>query len=57
MQLSLLQSRVITPVNQNWDNWFDNEPVSSGFMDDREQPKLQERQSLDKLKIGRSYLF
>jgi len=31
-------SRVITPVNQCWDSWFDASPTSSEFMIDREQP-------------------
>jgi antitoxin VapB len=39
-------SRIITPANQTWDSWFDNTPVSDDFMNDREQPVLQERDSL-----------
>ncbi len=40
-------SRVITPANQCWDSWFDSPPASSEFMVDREQPLLQERESLN----------
>lgn len=40
-------SRIITPANQSWDSWFDSPPVSNDFMADREQPALQERESLD----------
>ncbi len=39
-------SRIITPANQTWDSWFDNAPVSDDFMNDREQPVLQERDPL-----------
>ncbi len=37
-------SRIITPVNQCWDNWFDSETTSSEFMTSREQPLAQERE-------------
>jgi antitoxin VapB len=40
-------SRIITPANQSWDNWFDSPSASSDFMADREQPPLQERESFD----------
>ena len=40
-------SRIITPVNQSWDSWFDSFPVSDDFMADREQPAHQTRESLD----------
>ena len=36
-------TRVITPVEQSWDSWFDTAPVSYAFMKDREQPKLQDK--------------
>lgn len=39
-------SRIITPANQTWDAWFEGAPVSDDFMTDREQPALQERESL-----------
>ena len=31
-------SRIVSPVNQSWDSWFDSAPVSDDFMFDREQP-------------------
>ncbi len=40
-------SRIVTPVNQSWDSWFDSSPVSDDFMTEREQPMHQERESLD----------
>lgn len=40
-------SRIITPVNKTWDSWFDSAPVSADFMNNREQPELQERESFD----------
>ncbi len=40
-------SRIVTPINQSWDSWFDSEPVSDDFMTNREQPEYQERESLD----------
>ncbi len=40
-------SRIITPANQSWDSWFDSPVASKDFMVDREQPALQERESLD----------
>ncbi len=39
-------SRIVTPINQSWDSWFDSQPVSDDFMIDREQPVSQERESL-----------
>ncbi len=40
-------SRIVTPINQSWDSWFDGPSVSDDFMTDREQPMPQERESLD----------
>lgn len=40
-------SRIVTPINQSWDSWFDDSSVSEDFMTDREQPMSQERESLD----------
>ena len=37
-------SRVISPVGSSWDVWFDTwEPVSDGFVVDRESQAPQER--------------
>jgi antitoxin VapB len=40
-------SRIVAPINQSWDSWFDRSPVSNDFMIDREQSVTQERESLD----------
>ncbi len=39
-------SRIVTPINQSWDSWFDSESVSDDFMANREQPEHQEREAL-----------
>ncbi len=38
--------RIITPADQSWDNWFAASGVSHDFMEDREQPEDQVRESL-----------
>ncbi len=38
--------RVITPVGQSWDDWFDTPGVSDDFMTDRVQPEDQVREPL-----------
>ncbi len=43
--LSLGRSRLITPVGESWDSWFDEVGVSDDFMQKREQPADQERES------------
>ena len=40
------QSWVITPSEQSWAAWFNDEGVSDDFMMDREQPAAQERTAL-----------
>ncbi len=40
-------TRVIAPANQLWDSWFEATPVSDDFMEYREQPVLQQRESFD----------
>lgn len=44
--VSIGNSRLITPVNQTWDLWFEGKSVTSDFMDERDQPEAQERESL-----------
>ena len=39
------RTRIITPAGESWDSWFDGDSVSADFMNDREQPAVQERQS------------
>ena len=36
-------ARLITPVGQAWDSWFEGEGVSDDFMNERNQPRQQER--------------
>jgi len=36
-------ARLITPVGQAWDSWFEGEGVSDDFMNERDQPRQQER--------------
>ncbi|MDD0734261.1 toxin-antitoxin system antitoxin VapB [Shigella sonnei] len=37
------RTRIITPAGETWDEWVDS--VSADFMDNREQPGMQERES------------
>ncbi|EFS3807075.1 TPA: toxin-antitoxin system antitoxin VapB [Escherichia coli] len=39
------RTRIITPAGESWDSWFDGDSVSADFMNDREQPAIQERES------------
>ncbi|WP_459206308.1 type II toxin-antitoxin system VapB family antitoxin [Pseudomonas sp. MLB6B] len=39
------RTRIITPAGESWDSWFDGEGVSADFMEDREQPVDQVRES------------
>ncbi|WP_122613386.1 type II toxin-antitoxin system VapB family antitoxin [Pseudomonas viridiflava] len=32
------RSRVISPVSENWDKWFEDDNVSDDFMKERGQP-------------------
>ena len=38
--------RMISPVSQSWDEWFDGPGVSSDFMTERKQPRDQRRETL-----------
>lgn len=40
--LVLGRSRLITPVGESWDSWFDGPGVTEDFMKEREQPADQE---------------
>lgn len=35
------RSRLITPVGESWQSWFDGPTVSADFMAEREQPTEQ----------------
>ncbi|HAM4876537.1 toxin-antitoxin system antitoxin VapB [Escherichia marmotae] len=39
------RTRIITPAGESWDSWFDGDNVCADFMNDREQPAVQERES------------
>ena len=43
--VALGNTRLITPAGQAWDAWFDSEGVSADFMNEREQPAHQQRES------------
>jgi antitoxin VapB len=43
--IAIGRARIITPVGETWDSWFDGPNVSPDFMTEREQPELQERES------------
>ncbi|SDI52406.1 type II toxin-antitoxin system VapB family antitoxin [Pseudomonas abietaniphila] len=43
--IAIGRTRIITPAGESWDSWFDGESVSADFMDDREQPADQTRES------------
>ncbi|MGF6095886.1 type II toxin-antitoxin system VapB family antitoxin [Pseudomonas sp. 18175] len=43
--VSIGRARIITPAGESWDSWFDGEGVTPDFMNDREQPAEQERES------------
>lgn len=39
------RARLIVPAGEAWDSWFEGEGVSDDFMNEREQPEQQERES------------
>lgn len=44
--ISLGRARLLVPAGEGWDMWFDAPSVSSDFMESRDQPLDQERESL-----------
>ncbi|HOY23888.1 MAG TPA: type II toxin-antitoxin system VapB family antitoxin [Cellvibrio sp.] len=44
--VALGRSRLIAPAGEAWDSWFEGEGVSADFMNERDQPEPQERESL-----------
>ncbi|WP_226488439.1 type II toxin-antitoxin system VapB family antitoxin [Pseudomonas sp. B20] len=40
------RTRIIFPVGEMWNSWFDGENVSDDFMAERGQPAEQQRESL-----------
>lgn len=41
--LAVGRTRIISPADEEWDSWFDGDNVVSDFMEEREQPSIQER--------------
>ncbi|WP_414041094.1 type II toxin-antitoxin system VapB family antitoxin [Acidithiobacillus sp. M4-SHS-6] len=44
--VALGRMRILVPAGESWDSWFNGEGVSADFMDNREQPEEQHRDSL-----------
>ena len=44
--VKLGRSRLISPVGQSWDEFFDGPGASGDFMRERVQPEAQEREAL-----------
>jgi len=44
--VSIGNTRLITPAGQSWDSWFNAPGVSEDFMNEREQPEDQHRETL-----------
>ena len=40
-------TRVVSPIDQSWDPWFDLSAVGDDFMVDRQQPETQAREAFD----------
>ncbi len=39
------RTRIIAPVGEVWDSWFDGTAATFDFMSERDQPALQEREA------------
>jgi antitoxin VapB len=44
--IALGNTRILSPVDMVWDNWFDEPVVSDDFMQERDQPQAQAREDL-----------
>lgn len=40
------RARLVVPEGEGWDSWFDGEGVTVDFMEQRDQPEDQVRESL-----------
>lgn len=38
------RSRIIAPAGEAWDSWFDGPGVTADFMNERNQPPVQDRE-------------
>lgn len=43
--IALGRARLITPVGEAWDSWFDGQSVTADFMSENVQPKEQDREA------------
>ncbi len=43
--IPLGRARLIVPAGEGWDSWFESEGVTDDFMNLRDQPEDQERES------------
>ena len=39
------RTRIIAPAGEVWDSWFAGDAVTADFMNGRDQPEMQERES------------
>lgn len=39
------RTRIIAPAGEVWDSWFAGDVVTADFMDERDQPEMQEREA------------
>ena len=46
------EARVLVPADQVWDTWFDTVEVPDDFMNEREQPEMQERDYTESQEVG-----
>ena len=44
--MALGRARLIVPAGESWDDWFASPGVTDDFMENREQPAVQEREGL-----------
>lgn len=40
------RARLLVPVGESWDTWFEGESVTADFLKEREQPASQMREAL-----------
>jgi len=44
--LAVGRTRILVPAGESWESWFDGEGVSADYMERRDQPGEQIRESL-----------
>ena len=44
--IAMGRARLVVPSGEGWDSWFDGEAVTDDFMELRDQPEGQARESL-----------